>query len=85
MGLLDKIAKAAPKGVLLDSFDMSRGRQVSVKGTAGSYEMLFEFQDKLGEQNSVEGVELRNPTFDEKSNKVSFEMHFDYKNFTKRR
>ena len=72
-------------GVLLDSFDMSRGRQISVKGRAGSYEMVFEFQDKLSAQNSVENAELRNPTFDEKSKKVSFEMYFDYKNFSKRK
>jgi hypothetical protein len=85
MGLLGKVVEAAPKGVLLDSFDMSRGRQISVKGRAGSYEMVFEFQDKLSAQNSVENAELRNPTFDEKSKKVSFEMYFDYKNFSKRK
>ena len=81
--LLDLLRQTMPKEALLDQFTFEKGRPVEVRGTAASYEQVYEFHKKLQEQDDIRQLQLIEPTLDEKSGKVSFKIRFAYKNFSR--
>lgn len=85
LGLIEKIHEIMPPGVMLDGFSFEKGQKVGIKGTAGAFEQVYQFQDKLKAAAGVSDVELINPVMDPKKGKLTFAMKFDYRNFTKKR
>jgi hypothetical protein len=85
LDLLTKINQSEPEGMILDTFMFKKGQAVTITGSCKSYDQLYEFQKKLGDQSGIREVKIQNSAFDKKKGKVGFKMAFHYKNFTKKK
>jgi len=85
LDLLDKIRESSPDGVILDAITFKKRRAVTIGGSCKSYEKLYEFQKKLGEQGGIKEVRIQSSAVDKKKGKVGFKMTFHYKNFTRKK
>jgi hypothetical protein len=85
LDLLTKISESNPDGMILDMITFKKRRAVTIDGSCKSYDQLYEFQKKLGEQSGIKEVKIQNSAVDKnKKGKVGFKMTFHYKNFTRK-
>jgi hypothetical protein len=85
LDLLGKIRESGPDGVVLDTITFKKRQAVTVGGSCKSYDQLYEFQKKLGEQSGIKEVRIQSSAVDKKKEKVGFKMTFHYKNFTRKK
>ncbi len=85
LDVLTKLNQSTQPGMLLDSFVFQKAQAITIKGTASSYEQLYEFEKVLRSQKGITEVNLQKPTFDEKKKQVTFKMTFHYKRFTRKK
>lgn len=85
LDLLGKIRESGPDGVILDTITFKKRQAVTIGGSCKSYDQLYEFQKKLGEQSGIKEVRIQSSAVDKKKSKVGFKMTFHYKNFTRKK
>ena len=85
LDLLAKISESGPDGMILDTITFKKRQAVTIGGSCKSYDQLYEFQKKLGEQGGIKEVNIQSSAVDKKKSKVGFKMTFHYKNFTRKK
>jgi len=85
LDLLGKISESSGEGIMLDVITFKKRQAVTIGGSCKSYDQLYEFQKKLGEQSGIKEVKIANSAVDKKKGKVGFKMTFHYKNFTRKK
>lgn len=85
LDLLGKISESSPDGMILDTITFKKRQAVTIGGSCKSYDQLYEFQKKLGEQSGIKEVRIQSSAVDKKKSKVGFKMTFHYKNFTRKK
>jgi len=84
LDLLTKITESGSEGMMLDTFTFKKRQVVTITGSCKSYDRLYEFQKKLGDQSGINEAKIQNSAFDNKKGKVGFKITFHYKNFTRK-
>lgn len=84
LGFLEDINAGDNNGIVLDSFHFKKGQLASVTGLAGNAEQMWQYQQNLLKQKSIEDVNISSQTNDSKTKKIKFTMVFNYKGFTKK-
>jgi hypothetical protein len=82
LDLLGKISESNPDGVMLDTVTFKKRQAVTIGGSCKSYDQLYEFQKKLGEQSGIREIKIQSSAVGKDKGKVGFKMTFHYKNFT---
>jgi len=85
LDFLDKISESSGEGMMLDMITFKKRQAVTIGGSCKTYDQLYEFQKKLGEQSGIKEVRIQSSAVDKKKGKVGFKMTFHYKNFTRKK
>jgi len=83
--LVKKINSIEGDGTMLHGIEFVRGRPVTIKGQSDNYENVFKFEENF---LAVKGIEKSdspmNMKKEQKGDKYTFTMSFNYKSFTKK-